>query len=351
MPGGSSRGQAPRTPTYISAYPSASGTAGPATYVSAYPSSGSQPTNPSNDYPRFYSGAPGPSQPSFIPSAYYAPPQAAVYAAATGPAAGPAAAYGPGDAANGSPSMAPQFASPGAFPYGPPGCRAGQRRLPNAGGAPSSCDTPRWTIIAGADLLHRSHSSGPAIPLVTEFSGQGENEVVLSSREIDSGWGGGPHIDAIAQLDDEWEGELLYFGIDNFNKTASVSGVGLLLPAITDAFVFTDVTAGSQSNLNSGEANLLHPLTEQLNFLLGLRFLNMTDESSLSAVGQAGNADDSVKLNNMLSGFQIGGTLNLQPISGPARFEAFVKAGVFLNEITRHEIGSGARRLRLQRHL
>ena len=315
--------------TYISAYPYANGTARPAAYVSAYPSSDSQVNNPSNDDPRFYAPVSGPARPSFTPSAY-APPQAAVYATAYGPASVPAAPYGPGDAAN---CMAPP-------PYGPPSFAApGNGDFPmQAGGAPPCCETPRWTITAGAEFLHRAHSSAPSLPLVEDFL---TGDVVLSSGDVDSAWGGGPRIDGIAHFGDEWDVELLYFGINNFHGSASVAGAGLYAPSLSDSVVFTEATADSKSSLNSGEANLLQPLTSQLNLLLGLRFLDMTDELSLSATGQAGGATESAKLNNMLSGFQVGGTLALEPTGGPMRLESFVKAGVFLNEITRHETGSG----------
>ena len=165
---------------------------------------------------------------------------------------------------------------------------------------------------------------------------------MLTSSDADSTWGAGPRIDGILQLCCEWQAELLYFGINDFHGSASVTGAGLVVPSVNDTLVFTDVTAASKSYLNSGKANLLHPLFDsQLNLLLGVRFLNMTDQSSLAATGAAGDITEAAKLNNMLSGFQVGATWTSEPIAGCVRLEAYVKAGVFVNEITRNETGSG----------
>ena len=101
--------------------------------------------------------------------------------------------------------------------YGPPG------NAPcNGGDAAGTCDTgdatedlPRWSISAGVTFLHLP--TPQARTLVYDF-GVGPTNVLLNASDMGVEWGEGPRIDALWHFDQEWDLELLYFSVSNWDR-------------------------------------------------------------------------------------------------------------------------------------
>jgi hypothetical protein len=145
----------------------------------------------------------------------------------------------------------------------------------------------------------------------------------------------GPRI-SITALDCEgWGFEVNYFGIDGWSATGEFPNQGNLVVGGAGApLTLNDVHFASIARLYSTEFNFRAPLLGNLAFLVGSRWLEMTD--SYSAVGTnprtANIASGTILTHNHMYGFQIGADGALFQQADRWRLNGFVKGGIFLND-------------------
>ena len=254
----------------------------------------------------------------------YAPGQAA-FAGPDGPQGYPGV---PNPYQSGYPGPMPPAAGPPcpyAPPYPYPGMTPPPGYGPNSGGADAPAEyLPRWTIELGAITLHPVRP--PSRTLATDFLNPANT---LDARDAAESWGYGPRIDAIGRYDSEWSIELLYYGIGDWSKFASVSGLGFNVPILSPnpEFIPPYVSATARMDIYNAEFNVRREATENITGLMGFRFLEVLDELSLvGSVPELLSASMTTKVNNALYGFQVGADARLfrgLRVINPGSFSAF----------------------------
>lgn len=269
----------------------------------------------------------------------YAPGQAA-FAGPDGPQGYPGV---PNPYQSGYPGPMPPAAGPPcpyAPPYPYPGMTPPPGYGPDSGAANAPAEyLPRWTIELGAITLHPVRP--PSRTLATDFLNPANT---LDARDAAESWGYGPRIDAIGRYDSEWSIELLYYGIGDWSKFASVSGLGFNVPILSPnpEFIPPDVSATARMDIYNAEFNVRRKLTENITGLMGFRFLEVLDELSLvGSVPELLSASMTTKVNNALYGFQVGADARLFRGLGPLYLDVLVKGGVYDNFVTRTSVQSG----------
>lgn len=139
-------------------------------------------------------------------------------------------------------------------------------------------------------------------------------------------------------LDTEWGIESQYFRVEGWDSEVGVIGCpqGVSIPFVTPYHpnVPSLLAAGYESELQNVEINLRRPLFDRLNFLVGVRYLELKEEGLAMAI--------SIGPGNYVVGFGIGGQSRLFGAQVGAdgcvwhkgRFELgyMVKAGIYNND-------------------
>jgi hypothetical protein len=194
------------------------------------------------------------------------------------------------------------------------------------------CCEPVWTAHADALFLHRSTPRD--VLLVADADGL----PLLSAGEFDFAYDAGWQIGLTRRLSRCWSLEGNYFKVDSWNATAApvVSATGTFTQYIDPigSELPTEMTSSYRSELESVELNARHSISPSLDVIFGFRFIEL-DDGNLALVGDRGGqmpyiSTHSIKANNCLYGFQIGGDAKLLSW---ARFDlgTVIKAGVYGN--------------------
>ena len=128
--------------------------------------------------------------------------------------------------------------------------------------------------------------------------------------------------------------ELSYFGINNWDTSATVTGTQLVppgpLPFAGGAFLFAStMRADYSSNFHNVEINHVQSYCN-FDFLAGFRYVSLDEEFNLTAINRALVGNYHIGTQNDLFGGQIGARVRRS--SGCWGWDLTSKAGVFLND-------------------
>ena len=182
------------------------------------------------------------------------------------------------------------------------------------------------TVRAGVLTLYRSTNQDVSI-----LSLQSTGETVLSTSEVDLGWGVGPELDFLFQLTPEWAFEFDWFDIDNWSKSRSLDLNWAWVDPINVPLTSAYLEAGSK--LHNFEFNLRRRLNERWTLLAGFRYVELNEtmrqhyENSFFPII---TQDGQITARNFLYGFQLGADAALWQ-NGPFALGGWVKAGIYAN--------------------
>lgn len=189
------------------------------------------------------------------------------------------------------------------------------------------CCEPRWAVTAGAIIMQRSTARKSNI-----IQNGGNGSSIVSIDDLDLDWSAGPRVDLIRRFE-AFDVEFRYWGIDNWDDGAVVSGSNLTVPVNGFAGeTYSLAGVRYQSRLYNFENNLKLRVAESVNLILGGRFMELHEQFYLGA----GNGDSGRELQalagNHLYGFQIGADTDT-PIWAGISLNMYIKGGVFANHI------------------
>jgi hypothetical protein len=209
----------------------------------------------------------------------------------------------------------------------------------DGGGTAGICSlnpTPYWYATANALWLSRERVKDN---LIVVDDGNGLGTPVLSTGAFDlSNYELGAEFSIGYQLDPVAAVELSYFGLQEWNSSASATGnnslslPGLLSLQLAD-FAFADsVLADYNSKFHNAEANYKQTMYG-LTFLGGFRYVNVGEELNLQFTDlDSGTSDLNIHALNNLYGGQVG--VGWHEDWGPVSFDLLGKVGIFGNQAT-----------------
>ena len=173
-----------------------------------------------------------------------------------------------------------------------------------------------WYVRTEAVMLFRDAEGNADVAAL----GNPRN-IVLSTRDLDDPFKGGPKVLIGRTLNDNWQFEASYFDLSQWNASASVRDPGseLLSPLshfgdpISAAYDHNDlISLQYKSYLNNAEMNLrysldLPPGRMSGSFLLGARYTGLREDMQFFSEGTGGNHFVQTNVRNDLWGVQIGG--------------------------------------------
>jgi hypothetical protein len=185
------------------------------------------------------------------------------------------------------------------------------------------------------DALFLKLNRGVARGLVVDDS---TSAAVLGTGDLDHDLVGGPRIALRRTLATGRILEVSYFGIDEWDRAASVASShglslpGALGPATQDFSAAQIMNASLTSRINNVEVNFIRPTDrEGINLLAGFRYLNLDERFNLESLSQFGGTSDyRANTANNLFGGQVGTTMNRQ--WGVFGLEVLGKVGIFGND-------------------
>jgi hypothetical protein len=245
----------------------------------------------------------------------------------------------------------------GSGPVAPPGYPAMQSPGPAPYGAfpvPQPV-TPRWYVRAEAVWLFRGASNDRNLTTYDNPSKSSDplnNRVLLDTDDLPFGLAAGMRITVGHYLTDKTAIEGGFYGANNWDASTgtpqfpSINGHGPLSaywgtgggPFNTSAFTNSNQQlAAYSSSFDSGEINLRQWLLPSLSGLVGVRFINVTDQFELTATNNASNVNAgqvgtySTWTNNNMAGVQTGADFTHDLYMRWLFFSIEAKTGVFLN--------------------
>lgn len=230
-------------------------------------------------------------------------------------------------------------AQPYVWPGGAPpalGAEAAPPQAPAYGIDPSclAANGPRFivTVDAIALFLPQLHTTPLALDNVTSAA-------LLTNKDAESGLQFGPRVTS-TYLTDEGPGcQLDYYGVYDWSGDAEAANPGRLrlpdsLGAVGATIDFAAADAmqlRSRAELNNFSLNLVFgPPDRAVSFIVGARFLRLSEEMHIDAFNAARLSSYEVGARNDLYGVHGGG--RWEACTGPFRWEAQVLAGVCDNE-------------------
>jgi len=182
---------------------------------------------------------------------------------------------------------------------------------------------PAYEFTASALLLHRTDAK--SIPLVTDGGGQ-----LLGAGDLGLGTAVGPRFDLTMRFASGYNLELVFFGIEGWHSQTSLTaaGNGLIVPMF-GGDRFSHLTAAYSSRLFNEEINSSHAIWGPINILSGFRVIELNENLNLAGSG-ATNGSGNLKTRNWMPGLQIGAESTLVN-RGPWSFDAYLKAGIYIN--------------------
>lgn len=214
-----------------------------------------------------------------------------------------------------------------------PGCSPDISDWPTFGIDPAA----RWNGSAEALFMDRFDNASKVLAINTANAAQ-----TLNADDLDFGVQSGFELALRRETRDGSAIELKYFGINDWDANASSTTTpGDLIQINTAVPIF--VTAGNSllahnsSQLHSFELNLSEPISERINLLAGLRYLELDEFGSLGLAGAGIPADLTTNISNRLYGVQAGGDMSLWKTDGFS-LDALGKAGIYGNHASQSGI-------------
>ena len=194
-------------------------------------------------------------------------------------------------------------------------------------GASAIAQDSLWTARAGTIFLHRTNSSAP---LVVNAGGA----TTFSASQLDFNTEFGFEGVLTRQASNGNALEFRYFQIDGWKSAGTQSFAfndGLATNPPTPLLVAGSLTAVYQSELHSGEVNLILPISSWLNMSAGFRWVEI-DELLQQTISYPalGTLDFGIDTDNHLYGFQLGAD-GLLISRGSLDINIFAKGGIFAN--------------------
>ncbi len=194
----------------------------------------------------------------------------------------------------------------------------------------------RWAVTAETLILDRSASGGQR--LLTDPI---PNAELFNASDLRFPMAAGPRLSLRRQGVLDGELEVVYFGIDGFQSTASFPNSALPSTvaglSIDDAIVTPVDSALFQydSRLYNFELNYRKQVRERLTLLAGFRWVELEDRYVATGIEDANMSlfTDAVRGHNHLYGFQIGCDAKLRAPEKLFQIDALAKAGVYGNAV------------------
>ena len=222
--------------------------------------------------------------------------------------------------------------------------------------------TPDYYFNGDVLIWARRLPRGPL--LVNQYTG----ETVADFRDqFQPRWAAGPNITVGRSLEGCWNAEVNYFGLYNLDSggTTQAGRAQPIVPNRNDAtrliaaeiLPFRNFTiAGApaiifdpgdvqnynyRSSLNNFELNLRKDVSEKISWLVGFRYLNLSDELSANLLNRFGQPFSaySIDSHNNLFGGQLGAEYTFA-VHDPLYFRLGGKAGLFGNAASQSTTGS-----------
>jgi len=205
-------------------------------------------------------------------------------------------------------------------------------------GMPKKPETPfeaEWTIEAGAVLLHRSRSSSVVLAN-TDVPADGD---VFNASDLKFGAEWGPYVSLSKRVFGAVRGEILYFGVYDWDAASSVENGGGITTGVFDAgpVVFDRMDVHYSSGLDNLEINTCYPFLGRLEWILGFRWTGIDEHSTTLWDGRTGGADfasAAAWAKNDLYGMQLGVDGPLWQPSARFHLDGTVKACVATNRVS-----------------
>lgn len=185
---------------------------------------------------------------------------------------------------------------------------------------------PWINVRAGVLTLYRSTNQD--IPVLWL---QSTGEAVLSTSDVDLGWGVGPDLDVQFQLAPQWTFEFDWFSIDNWSKSRALDLNWAWVDPANMPLTFASLEAGSK--LHNFEFNLRRRVNERWTLLAGFRYVELSEfmrQHNENMFFPLVTQDVSISTRNFLYGFQLGADAALWQ-NGPWALDGWVKAGIYGN--------------------
>lgn len=128
--------------------------------------------------------------------------------------------------------------------------------------------------------------------------------------------------------------EGIYYAIDNWNRSATATGLALVMPDVDPISIFDSAFGGYAYQLRNGEVNLRFKVANGFTVISGVRF-NQLKEQLLLTGSLTGFGSTSVATNvkNDLYGGQLGADFAIGQAISPFYLNALIKGGIYSNQV------------------
>jgi hypothetical protein len=206
-------------------------------------------------------------------------------------------------------------------------------------------DDPLNTVRSDYIYLHRSQPTRRNLVTTTSSGGT----VLLNATDFDLGYSNGWDISLMRNnvLDTGWNLEALYFSVDDWLATDTVTSNGgsyiRYQTAIGNASNRATIMSNYRSNLHNFELNVRHEMGSRGSFLMGVRYVHLREHlgildemhSTTSPYPLVNRLNSQTETTNYLIGAQAGFDGYIYKIG---RFElgGFAKAGIYNNAVNNY---------------
>lgn len=200
------------------------------------------------------------------------------------------------------------------------------------GGCPKCNCGPLWTARVGAVILERDRPDSFAT-----LTDAGTGATVIDNGQYDFDYSGGVDVQLFRNVNEWYDLEFRYFGVDGWDSTLSgtTTGLSLLNTSSLGVVLPSDFTSTYRSELFSTEINLRRRLNDRWSILAGFRYAELNEDvtSVFSATTVPGLTDTYlIAADNRLYGFQLGADGLLWDRGGRLRVNSWVKTGIYYND-------------------
>lgn len=195
-----------------------------------------------------------------------------------------------------------------------------------------------WYGSAEAFLLQLDHGANGSTPVILDSA---SGATLLGTNDLTYSMQAGPRLVLGRAVGDAGAVELVYFGLNDWNTSRTVTGDNdLRIPgdlglSTLDFFNVDQLTASQSATLNNVEANAWRRVDDgPICLMAGFRYFQLNENFAISGQDtDTGASTYSIRTRNDLFGAQIGG--RYREMFGTGRFgiEATAKAGVFGNGV------------------
>jgi len=196
-----------------------------------------------------------------------------------------------------------------------------------------------WYASAEAFLLQLNHGANGNTPVILNST---SGDTLLGTNNLNYSMQAGPKLVLGRAMGDGGAVELVYFGLNDWNTSGTVTGNNdLRIPgdlglSTLDFFNADQLTASQSASLNNVEANAWQRINNgPVSLMTGFRYFNLDEQFGISGQdSDTGASNYTVRTRNNLFGAQLGGRYR-EMFGTNRRFgvEATAKAGLFGNNV------------------